>query len=249
MRPSFSALVALLLLLPAAGCHAQAASPAQDPCATAPASCATLINTYATATTRLPNTAADIAVTVTLSGRDLITVQRTLAAKADALLSYLRLQGAQRLATVSVSFTPDSREQKNAPNKIVGYDASTTLSFRTTPDKAPTLLGGVLEHGASSVDSISFTPTEEETAAARRDLSAEATRTAVAQAGAIASAAGLHVASIRTVTVDPGSVETPRDRFSAGGLMMMKNAPAPVATQAGDATLSVSVNLTTAAIR
>ena len=226
--------------------------PGQDPCATAPASCATLINTYASATSRLPNTAADISVTITLSGRDLITVQHMLAAKADTLLTYLRAQGAQRLATVNISFTPDSREQKNAPNKIVGYDASSTVSFRTTPEKAPTLLGGVLEHGASSIDSIDFKPHRRgDCRRSPRPLSRSHAHRRRAGRGPSLPPPGLHVASIRTVSVEPGSVVTAR--YQAVGGMMEKAArtyaPAPVATQAGDAALSVSVNLTTAATR
>ncbi|MCA1694823.1 MAG: hypothetical protein LC749_08870, partial [Actinobacteria bacterium] len=65
---------------------------AVDPCATAPASCATLIETHATSETRVANTAVDISVSVTASVKDMGEVQRTLATESNTLLAYLKAQ-------------------------------------------------------------------------------------------------------------------------------------------------------------
>ena len=221
---------------------------APDPCATAPQTCATLIDTQATAETRLPNTAADISVGITASDKDMPAVQRALAEKTATLLSYLRAQKAQRLITTSVSFSPQVKSQKNALDKTVGYDGSSQISFRTTPEKAAELLSGVLEHGANNISSTSFTPTEEEVAAARASLSGEATRTAIAQAYA-AKAAGLHVVAVRTINVDAAAPMMKRPLAYAAMEMRAGASPAPIETAAGDQALSMQVRVTVAAAR
>lgn len=220
-----------------------------DPCATAPATCATLITTRATSETRIPNTAVDVTVGVSASGKDLADVQRALATQSNGLLAYLRGQKVDRLITTSVSFSPDTRSQKNGPEKTVGYNGSEDVSFRTTPEKAPDILAGVLTNGANEIESTTFTPTEEEIADARRKLSEEATKEAVAQADAIARAAGMHVVAVRNINVDNGVVQPmpmPRVMSFAAGVA----APAPpMQTASGEQQISVSVNITAAAMR
>jgi uncharacterized protein YggE len=237
-------LTALLLCLPTAFAQAP------DPCATAPQSCATLIQTHATSQTRLPNTSVDVFVGLSASGKDLVETQRSLAAKSNSLIAYLRTQQVQRLITARVSFSPDTKYDRSGPEKTVGYSASSRISFRTTPDKLADLLAGVLSNGANSIESTTFTPTEEEIAKARRELSADATRTAVAQAESIANAAGMKVVSIRNIAVDTDSNPIfQTSQLEVNGMMDFKKdrAPMPVETASGDEQLSIRVNITAAA--
>jgi uncharacterized protein YggE len=240
------AVLAVSAIAPAFTALAQA----PDPCATAPASCATLIETHATAETRIPNTAVDVSVGVTAAGKSLPEVQRALANKSNALLAYLRAQKVDRLITTSVSFSPETHYDKSGPDKTVGYDGSEQVSFRTTPEKAPDLLTGVLSNGANDIDSTTFTPTEQEIADARRKLAEEATRTAIAQADSIAAAAGIKVAAIRNISVDNSTFQPVR----YNGMMTLETraampAPPPMNTASGDQQLSVQVNITAAAMR
>lgn len=223
---------------------------APDPCATAPESCATLIATRATAETRIANTVVEVTVGVSASGAALADVQRTLATQSNGLLAYLRGQKVERLITANISFSPDTRSQKNAPDKTVGYSGSEQVSFRTTPEKAPDILAGVLANGANAIESTIFTPTEQEIADARSRLAEEATKTAVGQAEAIARAAGEHVVAVRNINVDNG-VFMPQPRPAMAEFEMMRAAaPAvPMQAAAGDQQLSVQVSVTAAAKR
>jgi uncharacterized protein YggE len=117
---------------------------------------------------RIPNTVVDVVVGMSASGKDLPKVQRALADQSNKLLAYLKGQQVERLITTSVSFAPDTRSQRSAPDKTVGYDGSARVSFRAKPDKIADLLAGVLANGADAIQSTRFTPTEEEIAAARR---------------------------------------------------------------------------------
>ena len=202
---------------------------------------------------RIPNTVVDVVVGVSASGRDLPEVQRTLAGQSNKLLAYLKGQQVERLITTQVSFAPDTRSQKSGPEKTVGYDGSARVSFRAKPDRVADLLAGVLANGANTIESTNFTPTEEEIAAARRHLSEDATKTAIAQADAIAKAAGMKVVSIRNISVDGDNALRPI-AISAG---MMANSfeydkrdrTTPVDTASGDEQLSIRVNITAAATR
>ena len=228
--------------------YAQTAS--ADPCVTTPQSCPTYVSTAATAQTRIPNTAVDVSLGLTVSKVGLPAAQRALAAQSATLLSFLKAQGAQRLITTNVSFTPETRYQKNSVDRTVGYTGTTTVSFRTTPEKAPDLLAGALANGANTIDSTVFTPTEQEIEDARRDLAAQATKAAVAQVETIAKAVGLRMLALRDVEVGspaPARSETvdgmPMREMRA---MAAAQAPPPIATAQGDQQLSISVSVTAA---
>jgi len=230
---------------------------APDPCATAPQTCTTLIETHATSEMRIPNTAVDVSVGVSASGKDLPEVQRDLADQSNKLLAYLKGQQVERLITTRVSFAPDTRSQKSGPEKTVGYHGSARISFRMKPDKVADILAGVLVNGANEIESTMFTPTEEEIAAARRKLSEDATKTAIAQADAIAQAAGMRVVAIRNVNVD-NSADLQRELASLGGGGYVngftggqrdRSALSPIQAAAGEDQLSVGVNIVAAATR
>jgi uncharacterized protein len=241
--------ISIALLMVVSCATIVAAQTQADPCATAPASCATLITTRATSETRIANTVVDVSVAVNAFGKDLAEVQRALATQSNGLLAYLRGQKVDRLITSNINFSPDTRSQKNGPDKTVGYNGSEQVSFRTTPEKAPDVLAGVLTNGANEIEGTTFTPTEQEISDARKKLSEDATKTAVAQADAIARAAGMHVVAVRNINVDNGMVQPmPRARVMAMNLDATAKLD-PMQAASGDQQISVSVNITAAAMR
>lgn len=199
---------------------------------------------------RIANTVVDVSVAVNTAGANLADVQRALATQSNGLLAYLRGQKVDRLITANINFSPDVRTQKNGPDKTVGYNGSEEVSFRTTPERAPDILAGVLTNGANEITGTTFTPTEQEIADARKKLSEDATKEAVAQADAIAKAAGMHVVAVRNINVDNGIVQSlPMIRMAAVNGLVGAPPPSPMQTASGDQQLSVSVNITAAAMR
>ena len=200
------------------------------------------VSTSATAHRRIPNTVADISVGIQTQGVDAASVSRDLAQRSQSLLDWLRGQGAERLATDQISFQPQTHEEKNGQQKIVGYTGSTTVSFRTTPETVGAILSGVLDHGANTIQQTSYAPKEEEQDKVRKELAQEATRTAVAQGEAVADAAGTHVIGVREVNVEPsgGFRPMPMMRMQA---MSADAKLAPMATEAGDQDISVTVSV------
>lgn len=218
-----------------------------DPCSTAPQSCATVISTRATARTRIPNTVVDVTAGVEAMGKDMAEVQRQISASSGQLMGYLKAQGAERVMTEDFSFNPETQAQKNGPDRVVGYRGSVQVSFRTTPAKAPELLGGVLQHGANTVDGTNFLPTEEEMATAQRAMGVEAAKMARSEAEAIAGAAGMKVVAVRTINVQEENGTGPQPYFRAKAMGGPMAAAAPIATEAGDQQVTASVDMTVAA--
>lgn len=201
-----------------------------------------IVATTATAHRRIPNTVVDVSVGIQTQGQDAATVSRDLAQRSQVLLGWLRAQGAERLATEQVSFQPQTHEEKNGQQKIVGYNGSTTVSFRTTPAKIGEVLSGVLEHGANTIQQTSYSPTEEEGDKVRKELAQEATKSAMEQAEAVAAAANTRVIGVREVNVQPNGFVRPMPMMRTMEMKAGAAAPA-MGTEAGDQEISVNVSV------
>jgi hypothetical protein len=232
-RLALAALFTSLALSPLPSAHAQTNE------LTLPVN-AGIVSTSGTAHRRIPNTVVDISVGIQTQGTDVKSVSRDLAQRSQSLLDWLRGQGAERLATDQISFQPQTHEEKNGQQKIVGYTGSTTVSFRTTPAKAGDILSGVLDHGANTIQQTSYAPSEDEQDKVRKELAQEATRTAVAQAEAVATAAGTHVIGVREVSVEPSGIIRPMPMMRMSAMAANAVAP-PIAAEAGEQDISVNV--------
>ena len=241
--------VAILLLLTVTPALRAQSTSTYDPCATAPASCATLISTQGSASKRIPNSAVDVTVGIAAENKDLANVQHQLTEHTASLLAYLRQAKVDRLMTNAINVQPQMDYQNNGQHRIVGYTGSNSVSFRCTPEQAPGLLAGVLTNGANSINSTSFTPKEEEVRAARRELSAAAVRAALAQAESMAKAADLHVAAVKSIAMAEQTALSPHPVAFARMSAELKPAAAPIDTAAGDQQISVTVDVVVAATR
>ncbi len=242
--------VCRLLVIGAAVPAAVSAQPSSLPAAAVPIAgwqVPGLITTHAESKRRLANTVSDAVVSIEVHGRDLRGTASTLGRQSQALLAFLRGQPTERLRTDGMSFDPETQELRNQPDRIKGYAGRLTVSFRTTPDQLPMLLAGCLDNGATGLGQFGSSPREQEVEAARQEMVAEAGQSALAQARAIASAAGQRIAGVEFVEVDPlpGVAAAPA---LPGYLADRASRPAPpvrqVAAEAGDSGISVMVVMT-----
>ena len=225
----------------------QAASPVVSPAPTPPR--VGLITVHAAAYRRLPSTVSDASVSIEVHGRDLRGTATQLGHQAQALLGYLRSQSAERLRTDGTSFDPEIQEQRGQPDRIKGYTGKVSISFRIKPEQLPFVLAGCLDNGATALGQFGSSPREDEVDAARRELVEEATRAAMAQARAVADAAGQTVAGIELAEVDPlpgteavtDVIQFGLDRAKQAAAARPAPPVAPIASAAGDSDISVTV--------
>ena len=138
---------------------------------------------------------ADVGLGIEAHGRTVAAVQQALSAGSATLLAQLRGAGAERLRTDQVGVTPDTSRTDNTAERILGYTGQLRVSFRVPAEKLGDVLGMALANGANTVDSTVLAPRETEVEAARQGLAASAVRTALAEARAVAEAAGYRVAA------------------------------------------------------
>lgn len=202
-----------------------------------------MISTTATAHWRLPNTVSDVGVAIEVHARDVPGATSLLAQQSKSLLDYLREAKVDRLRSEQVTIDPETEAVRGKPDRITGFTGHMSVSFRTTPQAAPGLLAGSLDHGATGLQNAGSAPAESEIAAARKDLATEAAKTALAQAQAIAQAVGERFAGVAQIDVSPDETYRPRPVMAAA-MMKAARASEPIATEAGEADISVKVNVT-----
>lgn len=241
-------LIAVVVLITATTASPAQTASAHDVCATAPASCATLISTRGSASRRLVNSEVFVTVGITATNKELKEVQRQMAEHSAALLNFLRQSKVDRVTTETFNIAPQVVSQEHVANRIVGYNGNTSISFRASAERAPALLSGVLTNGGNTIEATTFQPAEEEVHAAQRELSAEAVHSALAEAASIAKAADLHVAAVKSITTDEQGAFTPRP---LGFALRINNGtpPAAIDTAAGEQRITVTVSLVVAATR
>ena len=203
------------------------------------------IATHATAHKRIANTVADITLGIEASGTDVATVTRILGERSTALMAFLRKPGIERLETTGLAVQtrrhvrPDGREVDD------GFVGRIGVTFRCAAAEAGAEISGGLSHGANTLDSAVFSPGDAEVEAARRDLALTATRMALDEARAVAGAAGVQVAGVQTIDVDPQGSVIPRPMNMMARLAAAPmGAPPPIATASGGQDISVTVNVT-----
>lgn len=201
------------------------------------------ITTHAMARGRLANTVADVSIGVEAHAATVAATQAALSTGSGKLMAYLRQQGVERLRTEQLSITPQTVADKGKPERIVGYDGSVQASFRVPAERLDNVVAGALASGGNDLERTAIVPRESEMDAERARLAAEAAKTALSQAGAVAAATGRHLGAIKQIDVDPA----PDMPFPAPRMMRaqaMPAPPAPVATEAGDVEITASVTLT-----
>ena len=201
-----------------------------------------ILTVQAEAQRRLPNTVSDVRASIEAFGRDLPGTAAALSRRSQTLLDYLRAQGVERLRTDAVSFEPEVQELRGQPNRIKGFNGTGAVSFRTTPERLPALLAGVLDNGATGLQQSGSSPRETELLAARNELAAEAARAALAQATALAEGIEQRVVGVQQIEVDPrdsGPEQSREDRAYRPAPRAIR----PIANEAGEAAVSVTVRL------
>lgn len=128
---------------------------------------------------------------------------------------------------------------QSAEPKIIGYEVSNgvTVCVRAL-DKLGPILDTVVASGANSVDGLSFavSNTNEKLDEARKEAVADARR----KADLYATAAGVKLGRILSISED--GVVTPRP-YAVRSEKMMTMSAAPVPVEAGEETLSATVNI------
>jgi uncharacterized protein len=156
----------------------------------------------------IPTSLAQVSLGVEIQGKTAEEVQQEAARKSSAVVAFLKNQNVDKLQTTGIRLNPVYSYNNNV-QKITGYAATNTVSFRIPVEKAGTLLDGAVKAGATQINGISFVANDEAIATAQKQALAEATQDARQQADAVFAVLGFKPKEVVSIQVNNASAPPP----------------------------------------
>ncbi|HEY9675488.1 MAG TPA: SIMPL domain-containing protein [Waterburya sp.] len=167
----------------------------------------------------IPTTKTQVQLGVEVQGKTATEVQQDVARRSSAVVELLRSRNVEKLQTTGIRLNPVYNYENNV-QRITGYSATNTVSFRTPIEQAGKLLDDTVKTGATRIDGVSFTASDEAIAAAQQQALRQATQDAQQQADAVLSALNLTRKDIVSIQINNATPPPPmplveRDAFAS----------------------------------
>ncbi len=156
----------------------------------------------------IPTTLSEVNLGVEVQGKTAQEVQQEAARRSSAVVALLKNRNVDKLQTTGIRLNPVYSYKDNV-QRITGYAATNTVSFRIATDKAGTLLDEAVKAGATQINGINFIATDEAIAVAQKQALKEATQDARQQADAVFNALGFQPKEVVSIKIDNASPPPP----------------------------------------
>lgn len=168
-------------------------------------------------------------------------VQQTIAQRSNAVIDLLKARGVEKLQTTGIQLNPNY-EYGNNQRKLNGYTGTNTVSFRLPTEQVGTLLDDVVKAGATRINGVSFTATDEAIASAQKVALKKATTDAQSQAQVVLQSLNLNPREIVGIQIN-GANPLIAPRFRADYMVQTAAAPPPTPVIGGEQSVRASVTL------
>jgi uncharacterized protein len=190
----------------------------------------------------IQTTKAQVTLGVEVQGKSATSVQEDVAKRSNSVVQLLKSRNVEKLETTGIRLNP-IYENENNRQRLIGYSATNTVSFRIPTQQAGKLLDDAVQAGATKIDGVSFTASEEAIASAQKQALRKATQDSLQQAEAVLSSLSLTRKEIVSIQVD-GATRLPeprvRQQFSTTGKLAGE---AILAVVGGEQEVQASVTL------
>lgn len=187
----------------------------------------------------IATTKAQVQLGVEVQGKTATSVQQEAAQRSSAVVELLRSRNVEKLETTGIRLNPIYSYENNV-QRLTSYSASNTVSFRIPTEQAGTLLDDTVKAGATRIDGVSFTASDEVIAAAQKQALREATQDAQSQADAVLSSLNLTRKDIVNIQINNATSPPPMP-FLERAALASKAADTPVI--GGEQEVQASVTL------
>lgn len=160
----------------------------------------------------IATTKTQVQLGVEVQAKTATEVQQEVARRSSAIVELLRSRNVEKLETTGIRLNPVYRSEDNQAPQITGYSGTNTVSFRTSTEQAGKLLDDAVQVGATRIDGISFTASDEAIALAQKQALREATQDAQQQADAVLNTLNLTRKDIVSIQLN-GATPPPEPRF------------------------------------
>lgn len=190
---------------------------------------------------RIPTTIANVQLGVEIEGQNATQVQEEVAKRSNSLVELLRSRSVSRLQTSGIQLRPNYTYNDNQ-RKLVGYVATNLVTFELPIDQVGRVLDESVKVGATRIDNVTLTATEDAIASAQEKALVKATQSAQKQAQVILQSLNLKAQEIVTINVNGANIPNPviMEKMR-GGVMAASMADTPVV--GGEQSVTASVTL------
>jgi uncharacterized protein len=165
---------------------------------------------------------------VEVQAKTAAAAQAEAARKSTAVVTLLKSRNVENLETTGINLNP-TYDYTNNRQVLTGYNATNTVTFKIKTEQAGDLLDDAVKGGATRIEGVSFTATDEAIAAAQKVALKKATQDAQAQANAVLGALGFQAKEIVGIQVNGATSPPPRVyAMMEAAKSMAQSAPTPV---------------------
>ena len=159
----------------------------------------------------IETTIAEVKLGVEIEGKTVEVVQQEIARRSSKIVDLLRSRDVEKLKTTGVRLEPNYDREPNGNRRgIIGYTGTNIVSFQIAQDSVGSLLDEAVAAGASRIDGISFTATDEAQSEAKDEALRKASINAQNKAKVVLEALDLTANEIVNIEVDRANIESPR---------------------------------------
>ena len=166
--------------------------------------------------------------------------QQEAAKRSSAVVDLLKSRSVERLETTGITLNPNYSYENNT-QRLVGYIATNTVSFRVDTQRAGNIIDEAVKVGATRVNGVSFVAPDAAIATAQKQALREATDDAQQQANAVLGALNLTAKEVVSIQVNGASPPPPMPKVAFSRAQMQEDAATPVV--GGEQEVEASVTL------
>jgi uncharacterized protein YggE len=189
----------------------------------------------------IQTTKTQVQLGVEVQGKSATGVQEDAAKRSAAVVQLLKSRNVEKLETSGISLNPIYSYENNQ-QRLTGYSASNTVSFRLPTEQAGQLLDDAVKVGATRINGVSFTASEQAIASAQKLALRKATQEAQSQAEAVLSSLNLTRKEIVNIQVNGATPPPPMPMFTGRDVVESRLA-AKTPVEGGEQKVEASVTL------
>lgn len=161
-------------------------------------------------TQSIPTTLSEVRLGVEVQGKTAVAAQQEAAKRSNAVVALLKSRSqVEKLETAGISLNPIYSYNNNT-QKLTGYTATNTVSFRIPTESIGNLLDEAVQAGATRIDGISFTATDSAILAAEQAALKKATQNAQQQANSVLGALSFTAKEIVSIQINNAAPPQPQ---------------------------------------
>lgn len=189
---------------------------------------------------RITTTLTQVNLGVEIQGKTADEVQQQVAKQTTSLVEFLRSRNVEQLQTTGIQLQANY-DYSNNQRRLLGYTGTNTVSFRLKTEQIGNLLDEAVKAGATRIDGVSFTATDEALAIAQKEALRQATIDAQKQSDAVLKALNFTAKEVINIQVNGATTPEPRRFQTAQFSDSVSKASTPVI--GGEQTVQASVTL------